>query len=1397
MKNKMVVRLFSICIAAVLALSDVTSTAFCDVTEQTEISNTDIFDEDNTETEFENEIENEAPVDAENLENTDEVISEIPDEASDEESPEPVNEETEPTSPENVEVIYGVGPAYIGIYTEEDARRRIEEKFGDIEDNASEIPSLGDSSSKTVNSLEEAGEYLRTMMSQRGESFSFTTSEFYDYYALMDIAMEETDNPKEGDYIRANLLSWGMSLSSWGASCTYECYFVYTANSSQEQEVDKKVAEILSQYGLNSESKTDYEKVKIIHDYLCRNASYSFEHMDEDIYHSSYGALIMGSCVCQGYAGAFYRLCEESGIDARYITGMAEGHAWNICRVGRYYYNVDVTWDDQYKIFYDYFLKNNYDFSHKGFAGSGTHIRDDEFCSEEFMQKYPMSETSFDNTPPAANSILVKISRTPFDEPEKTFSKNSGMSLTYGDKFYVDAKAVPNSMASDDPKFTDKVSVAVSEDSPAESLSFDPTTGYISANKPGKAKLTFASVYTPTCKLVLSVEVKPIHISSITLNKNFTELQVGDSENLTTTILPQFTSDERNVIWTSSDTNIVSVDEFGKITAVGCGSATVTATTSNNLKAQCKVTTSKTASEIFIADAATGVKLQPNEERKVYVGESVVLKAVADPYNADYLEGISWEYKKANGDTDTGILSKSMDNSGMNVTLTGKETGKVSVTLKMAGKETCINISVEEPKINFYLRGGSVDGKSFSALVQRYTYGQPIGEMPVPEKTGDVIFAGWYTQDYGEGEKIESDTVVRKTMDVYAYWESNADENMWISTVNSVIYTGTANKPQIKVYDGNTVLQLNKDYTVTYKNNTKVYSLSEGDEGFDAKKAPSVTIKGKGNYTDTLTEYFTILPKDINDSSVTYDSNALAKAANGKTQYPVPTLKMGTTTLKKGTDYTLEYPDTVDGAYIKPGRYNIVVKAKEGGNFTGSRTIMMTITRSDLKSIAKCTVSKIPDQNCVTVDNNIPGKGIFKKPTGTPIRPTITVKDGKNILTEGVDYTVAYFDNILPGTARAVISGKGNYNYSKTVNFKIKGIALDKNIVNLEYSYYYNGSQVIPVRDLSNVYTVSYLRNIDVGTATLTLTGVGAYTGTIKKTFRIYPTTNIEVFGVADQPYVKGGCTPKPDVYFGTMKLTEGKDYTLSYANNKAVSDTAGNKKPTFTVTGKGNFKGAKVVKEFTIKSRPISQCSILVPNVVAQPNKSNVYKPKFVVKDINGQELKAGTDYDSKNIEYVYLDMTNVRVMNGKELTDVTRKAKEPVDAKDIIPPNTRLGVRINGINNYYGLLGGESEGYAEYMITAYDISKAKATIKDQTYTGKTVTLKKSDIVLTLPGSSEPIPAECYEIMSYTKNDKVGTATVTIKGLAGERSGRKGDYAGTKSINFKIKGKSIWAKIF
>lgn len=102
----------------------------------------------------------------------------------------------------------------------------------------------------------------------------------------------------------------------------------------------------------------DYTKVKLLHDYIISNTAYDdfayqFKLDDQRVY-SFVGPLIDHLAVCEGYASAYRLLLNTAGIENYTVSGsgdteanLKKDHAWNIVKLGDYYYHVDTTWDDK------------------------------------------------------------------------------------------------------------------------------------------------------------------------------------------------------------------------------------------------------------------------------------------------------------------------------------------------------------------------------------------------------------------------------------------------------------------------------------------------------------------------------------------------------------------------------------------------------------------------------------------------------------------------------------------------------------------------------------------------------------------------------------------------------------------------------------------------------------------------------------------------------------------------------------------------------------------------------------------------------------------------------------------------------------------------------------------
>lgn len=150
--------------------------------------------------------------------------------------------------------------------------------------------------------------------------------------------------------------------------------------------------------------------------------------------------------------------------------------------------------------------------------------------------------------------------------------------------------------------------------------------------------------------------------------------------------------------------------------------------------------------------------------------------------------------------------------------------------------------------------------------------------------------------------------------------------------------------------------------------------------------------------------------KDINTAGVSGYSSSYYYTS--KAIVPNITVKYGSKTLKKGTDYTVSYLNNT-----KVGTATIKITGK--GQYLGTKTIKFKIVK---KPVSKLTIKGVPKT---------------KTYTGKKIKPSIKVYNGKVLLKNKTHYTITYGKNTSTGKATIKITGKGNYSGSVTKTFYI------------------------------------------------------------------------------------------------------------------------------------------------------------------------------------------------------------------------------------------------------------------------------------------------------------------------------------------------------------------------
>ena len=599
------------------------------------------------------------------------------------------------------------------------------------------------------------------------------------------------------------------------------------------------------------------------------------------------------------------------------------------------------------------------------------------------------------------------------------------------------------------------------------------------------------------------------------------------------------------------------------------------------------------------------------------------------------------------------------------------------------------------------------------------------------------------------------------------------------------VYTGKAVTPEAVLTDASGyVLQKNKDYTVSYRNNR------------DAGEA-EILVKGKGVYTGSLLLTFRIEPVSLDTALV---SGCKDTVYTGKPAVVKPVVKLGKTTLKAGKDYTVSVENAVEA-----GAAVCVITGT--GNYKGEVRINFTVKPQSLKS---CRIDNL-------------GTCPFD---GTPVRPDVRVTCGKKVLNRYTDYTVAYENNTATGKGKVVVTGTGNYEGSIEKTFLIRDSILTADISGVETAVTYTGKAVtfpVTVTRAGTVlkagkdYSITYKKNKDAGEASLVITGKGSYTGEIVKNFTIKKAelgAGGAIGDIKTFTYTGKAICPSVTVTYGKTRLT-AKDYRVYYTRNTEAGTAR------VTVTGTGNYTGT-LVGEFTIAAKEIRKCSIRVSDAPLLTATGGI--PEITVKD-GGTVLLQGRDYtvsyqDNHSLGKATAIITGCGSYGGetvktyqvkKDFTAAKLAWDLPDDYYNGKEKKPKISVTLDGVPLKEGkdytlsyvncknasvsesaqvIASGKGE-YAGSLSISFTIrplslnsgSVTVSSIRDVVYNGKS-----QEPSFTVKYGKTVLKKDVDYTVSYYWNVDAGTASVTIRG--------KGNYEGSVYTDFRITPKKLTAKI-
>ena len=374
---------------------------------------------------------------------------------------------------------------------------------------------------------------------------------------------------------------------------------------------------------------TREQKVKAIHDYICKNVIYN---NDGSSWVHSAGSLFLDenpAFVCEGYAKSMRILCYYMGINCACVSGLARStatgsagpHMWNYIQMeDNRWYLVDATWDDGTSTLYsDYLLV--------GRNSKGRYIT----IGEE-REEYTSFSTQADGSAgpifilPALTekSYAENVTAAPLPTvtvtPQPTATATPQPTVTAIPQPTVTAIPQPTATATPQPTVTAIPQPTVTATpAPAVQPTFSlplrvkqsykvsgkikkvSTTnakvvsvnkkGKITAKKVGKAKVTITYANGSTQIYSVKVQKGIVKTTGISLNKRSVTLaKKGKSFQLKVKLNP--VTSQQKITYKSSNPDVVSVNTKGKLTARKKGTATITVK-SGKKKMTCKVKVKK------------------------------------------------------------------------------------------------------------------------------------------------------------------------------------------------------------------------------------------------------------------------------------------------------------------------------------------------------------------------------------------------------------------------------------------------------------------------------------------------------------------------------------------------------------------------------------------------------------------------------------------------------------------------------------------------------------------------------------------------------------------------------------------------------------------------------------
>ncbi len=748
--------------------------------------------------------------------------------------------------------------------------------------------------------------------------------------------------------------------------------------------------------------------------------------------------------------------------------------------------------------------------------------------------------------------------------------------------------------------------------------------GYVTTVSAGNTVIRAASKSNPAVTASCNIIVTPAGQKSIQfIYPNVRIDGVGSLKKLEVLVMPEET--EADVTFTSSDTRVVTVTSTGMATAMGAGTAEVTAAV-DGISAKCTVT---------VTNIVRSMTIEPRNA-KLELGESIELSiGTVVPENASNINELVWE------STDESVIKISGNSAGKTVKVVAVGQGSAYVQARIGDVSRVCYIQVTAPKT----LAPCLKAEKVKMVSKNST--DAVFELEDPScYSSGVIYRLYANTENGgtaaSGVEVSANSLgfvlhynYSPTEDITYYvtaQDQNQDESRSIrikvlkyrpfevDEITPKIYTGKEIKVKPVVKHNGTPLTEGTDYTLSY---------TSGD--YKDLGTKTIRLDGAGSYSGESQEITYQIC--LNISGVKFDrikdqpykGSEIEPYISGSISYKQPGARKATKTyVYSSSDFDAVYMNNVE-----IGTASVILIGK--GRLTGSVTRNFKITKVKLTNVNASSI----------------GSQYY---TGGKITPAVTLTDSNRnvVLEEGKDYKVKYSNNINISKGRkyavATCTGKGLYTGTRKISFYIyqKDFSDEAEVTvgNANTAVYKNGSKLKPPVTVmlngkklkASDYKVTYGDNTGgIGqTGTVTVQGKGNYTGYIQQSFKIVKNSmaNVKVTlqssasynGIYDGKEQRPGVTVKA----GAAELTEGTDFKVEYQNNV----NAGKKAEVRVVGLTGEYGGVKTTY-FTIKPKEVTDSTEGI-SLAMDPGfdyTGTAVKPKPVIFD-GTLLLEEGKDY-------------------------------------------------------------------------------------------------------------------------------------------------------------------------